>query len=128
VPVDVLYVADYVSLVRNGLISNDQTVAEQPELVAAIVGATLRAWPTPSSIRAERSRSPRSTCRTSPKTRPAWRAGRAGRLARALARRAARRLAREDWQTTVDVLLQMGAIDQPVAVEALFTNRFAQPA
>jgi NitT/TauT family transport system substrate-binding protein len=130
VPVDVLYVADYVNLVANGLISNDQTVAEQPELVAAIVGATLRGV-------AYTLEHPDEALAITQVHVPEIAKDEAS-LARARAVLAASlELWRgeplgvsreEDWQTTVDVLLQMGAIDQPVAVEALFTNRFAQPA
>jgi NitT/TauT family transport system substrate-binding protein len=40
--VDVTYVADYANLVSNGLITNEQTIAEQPELVQRLVRAVLR--------------------------------------------------------------------------------------
>jgi NitT/TauT family transport system substrate-binding protein len=38
----VIYVADYINLVSNGIITNEKTIAENPELVAAVVRATLR--------------------------------------------------------------------------------------
>lgn len=40
--IDVIYVADYANLVSNGLITNDQTIAERPELVQRLVRAVLR--------------------------------------------------------------------------------------
>jgi NitT/TauT family transport system substrate-binding protein len=40
--VDVVRVADYVELASNGLISNEQTIAENPDLVRRMVQATLR--------------------------------------------------------------------------------------
>lgn len=40
--VDVIYVADYINLVSNGLITNDATARDQPELVQGMVRATLR--------------------------------------------------------------------------------------
>jgi NitT/TauT family transport system substrate-binding protein len=40
--IDVIYVADYANLVSNGLITNEQTIAERPELVQGLVRATLR--------------------------------------------------------------------------------------
>lgn len=40
--VNVLRVADYVHLAANGLISNEETIATDPELVRAFVGAFLR--------------------------------------------------------------------------------------
>jgi NitT/TauT family transport system substrate-binding protein len=39
---DVIYVADYANLVSNGLITNEQTIAERPELVQGLVRAVLR--------------------------------------------------------------------------------------
>ena len=39
---DIIYVADYINLVSNGLITNDETAAEQPELVESMVRAALR--------------------------------------------------------------------------------------
>ncbi len=40
--IDVIYVADYINLVSNGLITNDETAAERPELVEGMVRAALR--------------------------------------------------------------------------------------
>lgn len=40
--VDVVRVADYVHLASNGLLTNETTIAENPELVAGMVRATLR--------------------------------------------------------------------------------------
>jgi NitT/TauT family transport system substrate-binding protein len=40
--IDVLYVSDYANLVSNGLITNEQTIAERPELVKELVRAVLR--------------------------------------------------------------------------------------
>jgi NitT/TauT family transport system substrate-binding protein len=41
-PVDVLYVADYANLASNGLITNEKSVRERPELVQGMVRAALR--------------------------------------------------------------------------------------
>ncbi len=40
--VDVIYVADYANLVSNGLITNERSVRERPELVQGMVRAALR--------------------------------------------------------------------------------------
>jgi NitT/TauT family transport system substrate-binding protein len=40
--VNVLYVADYIDMVANGIISNEETIAESPELVEGFVRALLR--------------------------------------------------------------------------------------
>lgn len=41
-PVDVIPVSDYLQLVSNGLMTNEKTAREQPELVKAMVRATLK--------------------------------------------------------------------------------------
>jgi NitT/TauT family transport system substrate-binding protein len=40
---DILYVADYVNLVSNGLITNEKSIRERPQLVQSMVRATLLA-------------------------------------------------------------------------------------
>jgi NitT/TauT family transport system substrate-binding protein len=40
--VNVIAVSDYLSLVANGLITNEKTIAEKPDLVRAMVAATLK--------------------------------------------------------------------------------------
>jgi len=40
--IDVVYVADYANLVSNGLITNEQTIVEQPELAQGLAQAMLR--------------------------------------------------------------------------------------
>lgn len=40
--INVLYVSDYVNLVANGIITNETTIAENPDLVQRFVDATLR--------------------------------------------------------------------------------------
>jgi NitT/TauT family transport system substrate-binding protein len=40
--VDTIYVADYANLVSNGLITNEKTIRDRPELVEGMVRATLR--------------------------------------------------------------------------------------
>jgi NitT/TauT family transport system substrate-binding protein len=38
----ILYVADYIDLVSNGLITNEETIAQHPDLVERLVRASLR--------------------------------------------------------------------------------------
>ncbi len=42
IPVNVIRVSDYVKLASNGLITNEVTISERPELVERMVGASLR--------------------------------------------------------------------------------------
>ncbi|HUV73080.1 MAG TPA: ABC transporter substrate-binding protein [Anaerolineae bacterium] len=39
---NIIYIADYMNLVSNGIITNEKTIAERPELVGALVRAALR--------------------------------------------------------------------------------------
>jgi NitT/TauT family transport system substrate-binding protein len=39
---NIIYVADYMNLVSNGIITNERTIQERPELVASLVRAVLR--------------------------------------------------------------------------------------
>jgi NitT/TauT family transport system substrate-binding protein len=39
---NIIYVADYMNLVSNGIITNEKTIAERPELVGALVRAVLQ--------------------------------------------------------------------------------------
>lgn len=39
---NIIYVADYINLVSNGMITNEKTIAENPDLVARLVRATVR--------------------------------------------------------------------------------------
>jgi NitT/TauT family transport system substrate-binding protein len=38
---DIIYVADYANLISNGLITNERTIQQRPELVQAVVRAAL---------------------------------------------------------------------------------------
>lgn len=38
----IIYVAEYINLVSNGIITNEKTIAERPELVEGMVGAVMR--------------------------------------------------------------------------------------
>ncbi len=41
-PVDVIRVADYLQLVANGLVANEQTIADDPDMIRAFIGALLQ--------------------------------------------------------------------------------------
>ncbi len=62
--VNVLRVSDYLQLVSNGLITNEKTLTENPDLVRRMVPATLQGIPTPPLTRMRPSRSARNTSKT----------------------------------------------------------------
>lgn len=122
--VNIIYVADYVNLVANGLISNEETIANNPELVQRFVDATLRGL-------ADTLADPAGAYEISKKyveglddsrmavleaSLPLWQTDTPGRTSA------------EAWQQTQDALLQIQFLDAPVAdLEAAYTNAFVEP-
>ncbi|HSH03891.1 MAG TPA: ABC transporter substrate-binding protein [Anaerolineae bacterium] len=114
-------VADYVDLVANGLMTNEKTIAEEPELVASFVRATLKGL-------ADTIADPTAAYETSKQfveglddTRrpvldasiPLWTADTIG-LTTA-----------DSWQQTHDTLLNMNFLDAPLDnLDAAYTNQF----
>lgn len=126
--IDIMYVADYANLVSNGLITNKKTIQERPELVQGMVRAALRGLsytlnhpdeafeialkyvPEAASNEATRTIS-RAVLAESIES---WRAG-AGELGRSTL---------ADWQTSQQIMQQMGLVGADVDVVDMFTNRF----
>ncbi|MCA9969586.1 MAG: ABC transporter substrate-binding protein [Anaerolineales bacterium] len=121
--VNVLYVADYVDMVANGIITNETTLAENPELVQRFVRATLRGL-------ADTLANPDAAYEISKKfveglddsrravltaSLPMWQADLLGETTPA------------SWQQTESVLLGMGLLDAPLPdLSAAYTNRFVE--
>jgi NitT/TauT family transport system substrate-binding protein len=124
--VDVIQVSDYIDLVSNGIITNDKTVRENPELVRKMVRATLRGLKDTldnpdEAFNVCRTYVPDIKEDTVGKNRAVleasillWRAERLG-----VSDRAA-------WETSARFMRQMGLIDKDVSVDELFTNRFVE--
>ncbi len=122
--IDVIYVADYVNLVSNGLITNQQTIAERPELVQGLVRAVLRgleytiehpdeafaicAEYVP-EIAGDNEALQKAVLLESIEF---WRGERLGHSDRAA------------WEESQRFMGQIGLVDAEVDVEKLFTNRF----
>jgi NitT/TauT family transport system substrate-binding protein len=120
-------VSDYIDLVANGLITNEQTVQEHPEVVQAVVRAFLRGLqetierpdeafdlvvskyvPEAGGENAEVQR------QVLDKTIEYWRSDVLGRSDP------------DAWQTSHDFMREAGLLDRDVDVEAAYTNRFIE--
>jgi NitT/TauT family transport system substrate-binding protein len=123
--VNVLYVADSVNMVANGIITNERTIAENPELVERFVRATLRGL-------AHTLAQPEEAYAISKKFVEGLDDSRLNVLAASLDLWRADTLGLTDpvaWQQTQDVLLRIGFLDRPLDnLEAAFTNRFVEAA
>jgi NitT/TauT family transport system substrate-binding protein len=126
----VIYVADYVNLVSNGIFTNEKTVRERPELVQGMVRAALRglAYTIEHPDEAfELSREYVPEVATDSETEAVnrailaesiefWRAP-GGELGRS---------SPSDWQAALDVMEAMGLITGEAEVTDMFTNRFVE--
>jgi NitT/TauT family transport system substrate-binding protein len=128
--VDVIPVSDYVNLPSNGLITSEQVIAENPELVQKMATALMK------GIR-DTLAAPDEAFAASLKAVPE-----AGGDNEAINRAifdaslpiwqvTAQELGRTDsaaWQEAADFMLEMGLISQAVPVEGIFTNDFVDKA
>ncbi len=126
--VEVIYVADYANLVSNGLITNEKTINERPELVQGMVRATLRGLAYTLDHPDEAFQivlkyvpEAGSDAQTKAVNRAIleeslafWRAE-AGQLGRSV---------EAEWRASQRVMEQMGLIPAGGDVAAMFTNRF----
>jgi NitT/TauT family transport system substrate-binding protein len=125
VDINTIAVADYIDLVANGIITNEETLANNPALVEGFVRATLRGL-------ADTLADPEAAFETSKQfveglddgrypvllaSIELWRSDMAGQTDPA------------SWQLTHDVLLDMGFLDAPLDnLEAAFTNEIVEKA
>ncbi|MCP4359057.1 MAG: ABC transporter substrate-binding protein [Chloroflexi bacterium] len=123
--VHVLYVADYIDMVANGIITNETVIAENPELVQRFVRATLRGL-------ADTLADPDGAYEISKKFVEGLDDDRKPVLQASLEMWQADKLGEttaDSWQQTQDVLLGAGILDAPVEnLEAAFTNEFIEQA
>lgn len=123
--VNVIYVADFIDMVANGIITNETTIAENPELVEAFVRATLRGLADTLADPAGAYEISKNYVEGLDDSRfnvleasiPMWEADMLG-LTDA-----------DSWTQTQDVLLGMGFLDEPVEnLDAAYTNDFVNAA
>ncbi|MCA9942117.1 MAG: ABC transporter substrate-binding protein [Anaerolineales bacterium] len=121
--VNVLQVSDYIDMVANGLITNETTIAENPEMVTRFVGAALRGL-------ADTLADPDGAFEISKKYVEELEDGRKPVLEASLPLWQADTLGLSDlasWQNTQQVLLDAGLLDAPLAdLTAVFSNQFVQ--
>jgi len=122
--IDVMYVADYANLVSNGLITNEQTIAERPELVQELVRAVLRGL----RYTIEHPDEAFAICRKYvPEIAEDSEALQKAVLVESIKFWQGDRLGYSDraaWEESQRFMRQIGLIDAEVDVETLFTNQF----
>ncbi len=122
--VDIIQVSDYIDLVSNGLITNDQTVAEQPELVEGLVRAILRGL----RETIDQPEEAFELClRHVPEAGGENEAANRSILERSIELWQSETLGRSEpaaWEASQRFMHQAGLIDVEVDVNELFTNRF----
>jgi len=124
--VNVIEISDYIDLVSNGLVTGEQLIDENPDLVERMVRATLRgvtyAIDHPDEAFAiAREVIPEITDETVPVQKKVleasielWKSERPG-------------LSSEQaWRDSVDFMVETGLVDQPVEVGQLYTNQFVE--
>lgn len=119
-----LLVADYMQLASNGLITNEKTMAENPDLVRGMVSAMLRGL-------ADTIADPNAAFEISKKyvdgLAAADEAVQKEVLARSLELWKTNRIGFSDlaaWQNMQDTLLKIGLLTQPLDLSKAFTNKF----
>ncbi len=125
-PVDMVKVADYVKLTSNGLLTNEKTIAENPDLVQRMVDATLKgieyALDNPEEafeickkyIENLDPAQEKVQTQILLATMEYWKSERPG-VSDPLA-----------WENMQKVLLEMGLLETPLDLEKVYTNRFVQ--
>jgi NitT/TauT family transport system substrate-binding protein len=119
--IDVIYVADYIDMVANGIISNETTIANNPELVQGFVRATIRGL-------VDTLADPQAAYEISKGFVEGLDDSRMNVLEASIGMWEADTLGLTDpasWEKTEEVLLATGLLDAPVGdLEAAYTNRF----
>lgn len=121
--VNVLYVSDYIDIVANGVTTNEETIANNPELVQGFVRATLRGL-------ADTLENPAEAYEISKKFVEGLDDSRMNVLEASLAMWRADQLGITDpasWEQTQEVLLQMGLLEAPLPdLSVMYTNTFVE--
>ncbi|MBN1450006.1 MAG: ABC transporter substrate-binding protein [Anaerolineales bacterium] len=122
--VNEIRVADHVQLASNGLITNEKTIAANPELVERIVSAFLKGM---ADVIANPDEAYELSKAHIPNLAEADEAVQKEVLARSIELWKAERLGFSDaqsWQNMQDTLLKMGLLDKALELDKAFTNEF----
>ena len=129
---DIIYVADYMNLVSNGLITNEETAAQRPEFVEGLVRAALRgladtlddpdeAFEIAGEYVPELASDPDTEAVNRAilaESLEFWRAP-AGQLGYS---------DEDEWRASQEIMTRMGLLLEETDVTEMFTNRFVQAA
>jgi NitT/TauT family transport system substrate-binding protein len=121
--INVIQVADYIDLVFNGIITNEETIANNPELILGFTRAMLRGLD-------DTLADPDEAYEISKKYVEGLGDDRKGVLEASLELWDAETLGYTEaatWERTQQILLEMGLLDEPVAdLQAAYTNEFIE--
>jgi NitT/TauT family transport system substrate-binding protein len=121
--INVIDAADYVDLVSNGFLTNEQTIAENPELIQSFINAFMRGLE-------DTLADPDAAYEISKKYVEGLDDSRRGVLEASLPLWQTEQPGRTDpasWQQTQDVLIEMGLLDGPLAdLDEAYTNEFVE--
>lgn len=120
----IIYVADYINLVSNGVITNEKTIAEKPELVSGLVRAVLRGLRYTIDYPEEAF----EIClQYVPEAGGENREAQMAVLKESIKFWESDRLGYSDpsaWETSQEFMLQVGLVETGTDVEEMFTNQF----
>ncbi len=125
--VDLLKVADYVQLASNGLVTNEKTLAENPELVRRMTRAILRGM---SYVIQNRDKAYEICTKYIPGLTESDERVQREILRATIEYWQAKQMGTSDpqaWQNMHDLLLEMGLLQQTLSVEQAFSNQFVSP-
>jgi NitT/TauT family transport system substrate-binding protein len=121
--IDVIDAADYVDLVSNGFLTNEQTIVENPELIQGFINAFMRGLE-------DTLADPDAAYEISKKYVEGLDDSRRGVLEASLPLWQTEQLGRTDpasWQQTQDLLIEMGLLDGPLDdLDEAYTNEFVE--
>jgi NitT/TauT family transport system substrate-binding protein len=116
----ILYVADYIDLVSNGLITNEETIAQHPDLVERLVRASLR------GLR-DTIEKPGEAFEICKRYVPEMTEAQLAVLKETIPFWQSEPLGYSDpdaWETSQQFMLDVGLIDKETDVQEMFTNQF----
>lgn len=116
----ILYVADYIDLVSNGLITNEETIAQHPDLVERLVRASLR------GLR-DTIEKPEEAFEICKRYVPEMTEAQLAVLKETIPFWQSEPLGYSDpdaWEASQQFMLDVGLIDKETDVKEMFTNRF----